>query len=221
MDHSYWRPSSRARELQLLMPLHPRACAQRQEKPLQWEAKHLYCRVAPCQPQLEIPHAAVKIQLRQKEKTSNLKNDFLLVGKVLLSWTLSLWIQVVGLGWFLFCLFVLMGHGWIPSEVSWLCTSSQTCGKEAEIKGCIENTIPGLPGWRSGKRICLPMWEMLEMQVWFLFREDALEKKMAIHSSILAWRIPMDRWAWWVCSPWGRRVGHDWATKRAHTRACN
>ena len=30
---------------------------------------------------------------------------------------------------------------------------------------------------------------MQEMQVWFLDREDPLEKKMAIHSTILAWEI--------------------------------
>ena len=28
--------------------------------------------------------------------------------------------------------------------------------------------------------------------------EDHLEKEMATHSSILAWRIPMDRGAWWA-----------------------
>ena len=28
--------------------------------------------------------------------------------------------------------------------------------------------------------------------------EDRLEKGIAIHSSILAWRIPMDRGAWWA-----------------------
>ena len=28
--------------------------------------------------------------------------------------------------------------------------------------------------------------------------EDPLEKEMATHSSILAWRIPMDRGAWQV-----------------------
>ena len=28
--------------------------------------------------------------------------------------------------------------------------------------------------------------------------EDPLEKGMAILSSILAWRIPMDRGAWWA-----------------------
>ena len=28
--------------------------------------------------------------------------------------------------------------------------------------------------------------------------EDPLEEGMATHSSILAWRIPMDRGAWWT-----------------------
>ena len=28
--------------------------------------------------------------------------------------------------------------------------------------------------------------------------EDSLEKEMATHSSILAWRIPTDRGAWWA-----------------------
>ena len=32
--------------------------------------------------------------------------------------------------------------------------------------------------------------------------EDLLEEDMATHSSILAWRIPMDRGTWWV-HPWG------------------
>ena len=36
------------------------------------------------------------------------------------------------------------------------------------------------------------------MQVWSLGWEDSLQKGMASHSSILAWRIPMDRGAWWV-----------------------
>ena len=34
------------------------------------------------------------------------------------------------------------------------------------------------------------------MWVQFLGDEDSLEESMAIHSSILAWRIPMDRGAW-------------------------
>ena len=37
---------------------------------------------------------------------------------------------------------------------------------------------------------------MQETQVGCLSWEDPLEKEMATHSSILAWRIPMDRGAW-------------------------
>ena len=35
-----------------------------------------------------------------------------------------------------------------------------------------------------------------EMWVQSLGQEEPLEKEMATHSSILAWRIPMDRGAW-------------------------
>ena len=31
-----------------------------------------------------------------------------------------------------------------------------------------------------------------------LCQEDSLEKKMATHYSTLAWRIPMDKGAWWA-----------------------
>ena len=37
---------------------------------------------------------------------------------------------------------------------------------------------------------------MHETLVPFLGQEDPLEKGMAAHSSILAWRIPMDQGAW-------------------------
>ena len=42
----------------------------------------------------------------------------------------------------------------------------------------------------SGKRILLPMQETQEMWVSSLDQEDPLEKKMAIHSNILTWKIP-------------------------------
>ena len=43
---------------------------------------------------------------------------------------------------------------------------------------------------------------MQETWVRFLGQEDTLERKMATHSSILAWENPMDRGAWqalWGC----------------------
>ena len=39
---------------------------------------------------------------------------------------------------------------------------------------------------------------MRETWVQTLDWEDPLEKGMATHSSILAWRIPMDRGVWWA-----------------------
>ena len=39
---------------------------------------------------------------------------------------------------------------------------------------------------------------MQESWVRSLGWEDSLEKGMATHSSILAWRIPMNRGAWWA-----------------------
>ena len=39
---------------------------------------------------------------------------------------------------------------------------------------------------------------MRETWVQSLGRKDPLEEGMATHSNILAWRIPMDRGAWWA-----------------------
>ena len=48
------------------------------------------------------------------------------------------------------------------------------------------------------QRTSLPKQETWEMGVPPLIREDPLEKGMATHSSILPWRIPIDRGAWQV-----------------------
>ena len=42
---------------------------------------------------------------------------------------------------------------------------------------------------------------MREIWVLSLGWEDPLEEGMTTHSSILAWRIPMDRGAWWATVP--------------------
>ena len=52
-----------------------------------------------------------------------------------------------------------------------------------------------------------------EMQVQSLVQEDPLEKEMATHSSILAWRIPWTKKPGGLQSMGSQRVGHNWATK--------
>ena len=53
---------------------------------------------------------------------------------------------------------------------------------------------------------------MREARVQSLGREDLWEKDMAIHSSILAWKIPWMEEPGRLQSMGPRRVGHDWAT---------
>ena len=57
---------------------------------------------------------------------------------------------------------------------------------------------------------------MQETRVWSLGREDPLEKEVAIHSSILAWRISWTEEPGWLQSMGSQRVGHEWATN-THT----
>ena len=54
---------------------------------------------------------------------------------------------------------------------------------------------------------------MQETWVRFLGWEDPLEKEMAIHSSILAWKIPWTEEPGGLQSMGSQRVGHDLATK--------
>ena len=50
---------------------------------------------------------------------------------------------------------------------------------------------------------------MQETQIQFLGQDDPLEKRMAIHSSILAWRIPWTEEPGRLQSMELQRVGHD------------
>ena len=54
-----------------------------------------------------------------------------------------------------------------------------------------------------------------KQQMWVrsLGQEDCLEKELAIHSSILVWKIPGTE-SLEGYRPWGRRVGHNLATKQ-------
>ena len=61
---------------------------------------------------------------------------------------------------------------------------------------------PGLPWWLRRKRIHLQCRRCLG-------REDPLKEGMATHSSILAWRIPMDEEPGGLQSLGSQRVGHS------------
>ena len=87
-----------------------------------------------------------------------------------------------------------------------------SAGKESACSAGELGSIPGF-GRSPGEGIGYPLqysWASLMAQtvknppavqeswVQFLDWEDPLKEHIAIHSSILAWRIPMDRGAWWA-----------------------
>ena len=62
------------------------------------------------------------------------------------------------------------------------------------------------------------MQETKERQVQLLGGEDPLEEGMATRSSILAWRIPMDRGAWWATfHRVAKSLKHDMTEATQHT----
>ena len=59
----------------------------------------------------------------------------------------------------------------------------------------------GFPGGSKGKDSPCNARDPLQS----LGREDPLEKGMATHSSILAWKIPRTEAPGWLYSPWGHK----------------
>ena len=78
-----------------------------------------------------------------------------------------------------------------------------------EPRSC--NYLTVLPSPHVARRVkhLPPMWDT---RVQSLGREDPLEKAMAPHSSILAWKIPWTEEPGRLQSMGSLRVGHDWAT---------
>ena len=61
-----------------------------------------------------------------------------------------------------------------------------------------------------------------ETWLWYLVREDLLEKGKATHSSILTWRIPRTEEPAGLWPNELQRVGHDWVTNtHTHTQGLN
>ena len=65
------------------------------------------------------------------------------------------------------------------TRLKWLSSSSSRILSESFPGSTVVKNPPAVP-------------EMQETRVWSLGQEDALEEEIAIHSSILAWKFPMD-----------------------------
>ena len=100
--------------------------------------------------------------------------------------------------------FTRTSHVFPCCDLLWKC--SFFCYAEAHF---LQSFLPlGFPVAQMVKN--LPA--MLEIQVRSLGQEGYLEKQMATHSNILAWRIPCTEKPGGLQSMGSQRVGHDWAT---------
>ena len=61
---------------------------------------------------------------------------------------------------------------------------------------------------------------MQETWVQSLGSADPLEEGIEIHSSILAWRIPMDRGAWWATVHRVAKIQTQLSDQAQHTALC-
>ena len=86
---------------------------------------------------------------------------------------------------------------------------------------CLENPMDGGAWWAAVHGVTKSRKQLSDFI--FTFHFHALEKEMAIHSSVLAWRIPGMGEPGGLPSIGSHRVGHDWrdlAAAAAHDTMC-
>ena len=74
---------------------------------------------------------------------------------------------------------------------------------------CLENPTDGGAWWAAVHGVSKSQTQLSDFTVTFHFH--ALEKEMATHSSVLAWRIPGTGEPGGLPSMGSHRVGHDWS----------
>ena len=72
---------------------------------------------------------------------------------------------------------------------------------------CLENPMDGGAWWAAVHGVAKSRTRLSDFN--FTFHFHALEKEMATHSSVLAWRIPGTGEPGGLPSMWSHRVGHD------------
>ena len=74
---------------------------------------------------------------------------------------------------------------------------------------CLENPMDGGAWWAAVHGVAKSRTRLSDFP--FTFHLHALEKEMATHSSVLAWRIPGTGEPGGLLSMGSHRVGHDWS----------
>ena len=97
-----------------------------------------------------------------------------------------------------------VGHTFINSNVRILCREDN--GTPLQYS-CLENPMDGGAWWAAIHGVTKSRTRLSDFT--FTFHFHALEKEMAAHSSVLAWRIPGTGESGGLLSVGSHRVGHD------------
>ena len=83
---------------------------------------------------------------------------------------------------------------------------------------CLENPMDEGAWWAAVHGVAKSRTRLSDFT--FSFHFHALEKEMATHSSVLAWRIPGTGEPGGLSSMGSHRVGHDWSNRSSSSRGC-
>ena len=86
-------------------------------------------------------------------------------------------------------------------------------GAECLQHSCLENPMDQGAWWAAVHGVAKSRTRLSDFT--FTFHFHALEREMATHSSVLAWRIPGTGEPGWLPSMGSHRVGHDWSNLAA------
>ena len=83
------------------------------------------------------------------------------------------------------------------------------CTVKTKVYSCLENPMDEGAWWAAVHGVAKSQTRLSDFTLTFHF--PALEKEMATHSSVLAWRIPGTGEPHGLTSMGSHRVGHDWS----------
>ena len=99
------------------------------------------------------------------------------------------------------------------ADLGWVGAGEKNCSKVGEGNGsplqhsCLENPMDGRAWWAAVCGVARSRTRLSDFP--FTFHFHALEKDVATHSSVLAWRIPGTGEPGGLLSMGSHRVGHD------------
>ena len=112
------------------------------------------------------------------------------------------------------CSPLLLCHLWQDEKRAATSTSGEGNGTPLQYS-CLENPMDGGAWWAAVHGVAKGRTRLSDFT--FTFPFHALEKEMATHSSVLAWRIPGTVEPDGLPSMVSHRVGHDWSDLAAAT----